>query len=194
MARGSPRAGDRCSVVIQPKVTATQADRRSQACTSEGTTAGRTAVPGPAQAARSARSRSSRSRCRPSAGRSRTGSAALGRSSRGNAFKAPDLALPLVGQDQAAELGDADRVAVVSASRSGHREQVRAARALPVLEVPLHGGDLGRLVVSVLRPWRSPAIAWSGATMAAIHIAMENMRRSASSSRAAGARRRRRRR
>ena len=46
------------------------------------------------------------------------------------------------------------------------------------LEMSLHRGDLRRLVAaSVFRPWASPATACNGATIAAIHIAIENILR-----------------
>jgi hypothetical protein len=62
-----------------------------------------------------------------------------------------DLAVPRVGQDHAAESGDADLVAVGGGRLVGDREQQHrdAARGLPV---PLHRRHLHRLVMDRVQP------------------------------------------
>jgi hypothetical protein len=43
--------------------------------------------------------------------------------------------------------------------------------------MPFHRRDLRRLMLERVEPWVSPAKIWTGATSAAIHIAIENILR-----------------
>ena len=117
------------------------------------------------------------SRCRPSRGSSRTRSARWAARLGRPGLQALDHAVPVDGSGSGCRAsGSRARSACVSASMSGSRTGSAAAPAL-VSQCPSIAAILAGWCSSVLRPCRSPATIWIGATNAAIHIAMENITR-----------------
>ncbi len=79
-----------------------------------------------------------------------------GRSARGHSFRPLHLAVPGMGQDQAAQMRNLDRGVQLLGIIVGDAEQGQCVRRLGVVQA-LDGGELGRLIPRVLRPCRSPS-------------------------------------
>ena len=101
----------------------------------------------------------------------------FGRSCGGNSFRPWIWPSQAVGQDQAAEVRDLDRVAASSrCAMSGQPNRISGTLSPGVFsQWPSIAAILAGWCSSVLRPCRSPTTIWIGATISSIHIAIENI-------------------